>query len=78
MLDLDDKDLTFLADFLPEGAIPVEFVVAIKFFNPEGDPVFKTWTPSDSSVDQVLGLLEVAKTRFLVDSGALSLWMDED
>lgn len=66
--DLDAADIAFLKTIIPDGCMAEEFVVAVKFIRPDGSPAFKAWTPSDSSLDVIVGVIEMAKIRLMANS----------
>lgn len=75
---LEPVDVAFLETLVPTNGYCEELVVVLKFIRHDGTPAFKTWTPSDSDVSVITGLLEVGKLQLLAEADAFEAWTDGD
>ena len=54
---------------LPDGAVAQAGILVVAYFDTEGDTCYGFVTKGESSVSNILGVLELAKAHILKDDG---------
>lgn len=60
-----DRLQRVLADFVPEGALPINCIVITEWVEPDGDAHFECVVADDVTFSSTIGLLEMAKHHLM-------------
>lgn len=75
--NLDDVDFEFIHTLVKDDQMVDQVVVVVRTYDADGQPGMKVWVASDGAIDQLVGLMEMAKLQITVDYGQMQKWLDE-